>query len=87
MRAELAVVHDLEERMLLRRRDEPGAALEIFPQSDYVTLEALTCGSGLERCIGLASLLRCSGVERGTGKHRDDGGPPDIQIGDRNRTI
>jgi|GEM_PF-6881385 len=87
LRAKLAVIHHLKERMLRRRSDEPGAALSILPDGGDIPAKTIASGSGLERGIGLAPLLRRPRVERGIEKHGQDGGPSDIQIGDGNRTI
>ena len=84
---ELVVTHNLEERMLLRRRDESGSAQMIFPHGSDLTLEALKRGCGLERRVGSASLVRCSGLKLRFEEHDHQARAPDIQICDRNRTI
>lgn len=77
--AELAVVHHLEEWMLLSRCDESRAALRILPNDGELSRKSRARGCGLERSISvhLAGFRKCD----------QQGGSSDIQMGDGNRTI
>lgn len=79
MSAELGIVHNLKKWMLLRRRDESGAALRVLPHDGEFSGESRPPGSGLEGGIILA-FVRAR-------KRDQQGGSPDVQMSDRNRTI
>ena len=79
LRPKLAIVHDLKERMLLRWGKEPGAALRILPNQSEFSSESGARGCGLESAV-ILDLVRIR-------KRDQEGGPPDIQMCDRNRTI
>ena len=51
LRPKLAIVHELKERMLLRRRNEPGAALRILPDHSEFSGKSRARGSGLEGSV------------------------------------
>jgi hypothetical protein len=73
------MVHHLKERMLLRRSDKPGAALWILPNQSEFSGESRALGSGLESGV----ILYFVRIRKGN----QEGGSPDIQMCDRNRTI
>ena len=77
--AKLAVVHYLEERVLLRSRDETRPAQAILPDHGDFSREAFARGRGLKRRISV-------GVA-GVHERHQDACSPDTQISDRNRTI
>ena len=77
--AELGVVHNLEERMLLRRCDESRASLSILPNDGEFSGKSLARGCGLEGSIG----VHVAGIR----KRDQQCGSSDIQMGDGNRTI
>ena len=79
LRPELAIVHNLKKRMLLRRRNEPRAALRILPNDSEFSGKSRAGGCGLERGI-IPDLA-------GFRKRDQQGGSSDIQICDRNRII
>lgn len=73
------MVHHLKERMLLRRSNKPGAALRILPNQSKFSGESRALGRGLESGV-ILDLVRIR-------KRNQEGGPQDIQMCDRNRTI
>jgi hypothetical protein len=79
LRPELAVVHDLKERMQRRRRNESGAALSILPDDRELSGKSRAWGCGLEGSVR-AHLV-------GFRKRDQQGGSSDLQMGDGNRTI
>ena len=79
LRAQLAIVHELKERMLLRRREESGAALRILPNDGEFSGKSGARGSGLEGSV-ILQLVRI-------GKCDQESGTPNVQMCDRNRTI
>ena len=77
--AELTIIHDLEEWMLLRWCDESRAALRIFPDDGEFS------GKSRAHCCGLEDSI---GVHVAAFRKRDQQcGSSDIQMGDGNRTI
>jgi len=73
------MVHELKERMLLWRRDEPRAALSILPNDGEFAGESCARGCGLKSGV-ITYLVRIR-------KRDQERGSPDIQMCDRNRTI
>jgi hypothetical protein len=79
LRAELAVTHNLKERMLLCRRDKPRAALRILPNDGEFSGKSRARGGGLEGSVYV--------YLAGFRKRDQQGGSLDIQMCDRNRII
>ena len=60
MRPELAIVHELKEGMLLRRRNEPGAALRVLPNDGEFSGKSRARGCNLESGV----ILELAGVRK-----------------------
>ena len=87
LRAQLAVVHNLKEGVLLRGSEEAGAPGVVLPHGGYLAGIVLLGRGRLQRGVSVRPFAGRQTLESGIEKHHQDGSSTDIQIGGRNRTI
>jgi hypothetical protein len=82
LRDQLLVLHDLKERMLLRRSDESGAMGCVLPEGHDVSRQSVAFRASCESSVEVQLLLRGLAIEVGRQKHNHQLDILDIELRD-----